>query len=73
MEKIMNDKIQNAILESIDTDSIIHVDVDVDIYSALEGVPIDGMAQLEHGEWDVWGNDEDAGGEWRLHIFIVGE
>ena len=68
----MNSKIQDAIQESISTDSIIHITVGAaDIYEAMEGVPYDDAVQLEHGEWDVWGSDEDAGGEYRLHLVLV--
>ena len=70
----MKSEIQDAILRSVSHDEIVHVSITLadgeDIFSVLEGVPADDMIQLEHGEWDVWGSDEDAGGEWRLHIYL---
>lgn len=70
----MNEKIANAIVRSASRDEIVHVDIDKDecndIIALFEGVPVDDFIQLEHGEWDVWGTDDDAG-EWRLHIYFV--
>lgn len=69
----MNDKVSDAILRSVERDEIVHVTIDGDdIYAVLEGVPAEDMIELEHGEWDVWGVDEDAGGEWRLHVYLSG-
>jgi hypothetical protein len=68
----MKEIIATAIERSISHDEIVHVDVEADdIYTAIEGVVVDDMIQLEHGEWDVWGSDEDAGGDWRLHIYLT--
>lgn len=70
----MRNEIQDSIQRSVSHDEIVHVSItlaeDEDIYTVLEGVLVDDMVQLEHGEWDIWGSDEDAGGEWRLHIHL---
>ena len=66
----MNEKIAEAIYNSIVNDRIEHVDVeDVDIYTAIDGACADDMVQLEHGEWDVWGTDD--AGEWRIHVYLT--
>ena len=58
-------KITEAITESIETDSIIHIDVDApDIYAAMDGVEYED-AILNDGVWDVWGAD------WRLAITLT--
>jgi len=59
-------EIKEAVQESIDTDSIVHVTIiSENIYNAMEGVDYDDAIQENDGSYDVWGD------EWRLNVTIV--
>jgi len=63
--------IANAIANSINTNSIIHVEVDGNLHDAMydmtSAVDDYDYAMENDGSLDVWGTDED-GNEWRVNI-----
>lgn len=57
--------ITEAITESRNTDSIVHITVDeANIFGAMDGIDYDDAIEND-GTWEVWGDD------WRLAVTLT--
>jgi len=63
---------EQAIKESIRTNTVVHIDYDAEAVLTL-GAECDDNARTQDGEgngvWEYWGEDED-GSTWRVHVTV---